>query len=71
MFVRFLTGRQKGEIAEMRYADALPLLHDGRAERAFKDDLISGVPQPERVDAKARHTLPDLQKAPARKAKKK
>lgn len=37
MFVRFLTGRRKGEVAEMKFVDAKALVDDGRAERAYQD----------------------------------
>jgi len=33
MFVRLLVGPRKGEIVDMKFADAKPLLDDGRAER--------------------------------------
>lgn len=37
MFVRFLIGTRAGEVHEMKYADAQPLLNDGRAELAYQD----------------------------------
>ena len=37
MFVRLLTGARSGEIAEMKFADAKPLLDDGRAVRAYQE----------------------------------
>jgi hypothetical protein len=37
MFVKFLSGRRAGEVAEMKYADAVPMLADGRAVLAFPE----------------------------------
>lgn len=41
MFIRFLTGRRAGQIAEMKFADAQPLLNDGRAERVQYENPVS------------------------------
>jgi len=48
MFVRFLTGRRKGELAELRFLDAQALIDDGRAERAYQEPVAkaSAIPQP-------------------------
>jgi hypothetical protein len=48
MFVRFLTGRRKGEIEEMKYVDAAMLLKDGRAEDAFEEKPV-GPPAPRTI----------------------
>jgi len=40
MFVRFLTGRRKGEMAELRFLDAQALIEDGRAERAYQEPPV-------------------------------
>jgi hypothetical protein len=37
MFVKLLTGKRAGEIQEMKYADAVPMLAEGRAVLAFPD----------------------------------
>jgi hypothetical protein len=37
MFVKFLIGQRAGEVAEMKYADAVPMLADGRAVLAFPE----------------------------------
>lgn len=43
MFVRLLTGRFKGELAEMKFSDAQPLIADGRAERAYQDEPATAL----------------------------
>ena len=55
MFVRFLTGRRKGEIEEMKFVDAQAVIADGRAERAFADDSTK-VNVPTAAPAPARKT---------------
>lgn len=37
MFVRLTTGARAGEVHEMKFADAQPLLDDGRAERVYQE----------------------------------
>jgi hypothetical protein len=38
MFVKMLVGPRAGEVVEMKYADALPLFSDSRAEPAYPGD---------------------------------
>jgi hypothetical protein len=37
MFVKLLTGKRAGQIQEMKYADAVPMLAEGRAVLAFPE----------------------------------
>jgi len=37
MFVRLKTGNRAGEVHEMKFADAKPLLDDGRAEQVYQE----------------------------------
>jgi hypothetical protein len=37
MFVRLRTGNRAGEVHEMKFADAKPLLDDGRAEQVYAE----------------------------------
>jgi hypothetical protein len=37
-FIRFKQGRRAGEEVEMKFADAKPLLEDGRAELVYPAD---------------------------------
>jgi hypothetical protein len=47
MFVRYLTGRRKGEVEEMKFLDARALLDDGRAERAYREEIAKPAAQEE------------------------
>jgi hypothetical protein len=44
MFVRLKHGTRAGEEVEMKFADAQPLLADGRAEMVFPDGERSPEP---------------------------
>lgn len=37
MFVRLKSGARAGEVHEMKFADAKPLLDDGRAEQVYAE----------------------------------
>jgi hypothetical protein len=54
MFVKLLSGRNAGQSVEMKYADAKPLLDDGRAVHAFPPDAPLAAPVPAVVDSKSR-----------------
>jgi hypothetical protein len=41
VFVKMLQGRNRGEVIEMKYADAQMLLADGRAELAYPADAAA------------------------------
>jgi hypothetical protein len=57
MFVKLKTGPRMGEIVEMKYVDAIPLIDDGRAQLAFAPDPspapIPAAPQPVTTDKAA------------------
>jgi hypothetical protein len=52
MFVRFKIGRLAGEVHEMKFADAQPLLGDGRAEQVYAE-IPKPAPTPEPKNGKA------------------
>jgi hypothetical protein len=54
MFVRFLTGRRAGTVEEMKFADAQPLIADGRAERFVQGETpeVAAIAAPTMVTAK-------------------
>ena len=43
MFVRFKLGPRAGEVHEMKFADAQPLLADGRAELVYQESPMPAV----------------------------
>jgi hypothetical protein len=43
MFVKLKTGARAGEVVEMKFADAQPLLEDGRAERVNYEQIAATV----------------------------
>lgn len=45
MFVRFLDGPRKGNVEEMKYADARLLIADGRAEDAYAEKPAAQAPK--------------------------
>jgi hypothetical protein len=63
MFVKMLTGPRAGEIVEMKYADAVPLFADSRAEPAYAE-IAASAPVRTSIDLAA-------SEAPKKKGKKK
>jgi len=46
MYVRFLSGRRKGEVEEMKFLDAKAVIADGRAEDAYAEPTAAAAPAP-------------------------
>jgi len=58
MFVRFLTGRRQGEVAELRFLDAQVLIDDGRAERAYQEPAAKAAAMPQPAAGSERKNAP-------------
>ena len=63
MFVRLKAGARTGEVHEMKFADAQPLLADGRAEQVYAETSSTSEAGPKNGQA--------VMKPSARKGKKK
>jgi hypothetical protein len=67
MFIKLKTGRDAGQIVEMKFEDAKAMLLDGRADPAYSDASEVTAPIAEEIPARVQKPAPKQPQSKKRK----